>query len=96
MSIREPYVSVISEAFNTAINILAVEYLVKTTNEKEYGEWSEKLYALNDDELDLLYFKLSFNMHTANLGAMITQGDYDYQREILLEFLNREDKFSLD
>ena len=33
-------------------------------------------------------FALSFNMHTSTLGAMITQGDYDHQVRVLMDYLD--------
>lgn len=88
-----PYKSYIADAYTTAINILAVEYLVKTDNLEEYHRRIEQVYALSDSDLDLLHIYLSLNMHTSSLGAMITQGDYDKQKEELLYFLdNLEDR----
>lgn len=82
-----PYTNTLAEAYVTAINILAVEYLVKTNNEEEYGKWADVVSRLSDDELNILEVSLSFNAHTSSLGAMITQGDYESQRETLMEFL---------
>lgn len=79
------------DAFNCAINILAVEYLIKTYDYDKYCKLCDKVYALDNDDLLTLHLRLSFNMHMKNLGEMITQGDYDYQREDLMEFLNKEE-----
>lgn len=85
---RDPYRSTLAGAYVTAINILAVEYLIKTQDEETYGKYCELVNELSDDELDDLQFDLSFNMHTSSLGAMITQGDYDEQRKILMDYLD--------
>lgn len=76
-----------NEILNASVNILAVEYLIKTNNEKEYSKQVDKLRKLTEAQLASLEVYLSLNMHTANLGAMITQGDYETQKEILLNFL---------
>lgn len=85
---RDPYKNIMADAYTTAVNILAVEYLIKTDNKEEYSRRIEQVYALTEIELDILYYRLSLNMHTSNLGAMITQGDYDTQREELFYFLD--------
>lgn len=77
------------DAYNAAVNILAVEYLVKENNPEEYDRRIEQLYKVRDcSDISSLTFLLSFNMHISNLGEMITQGDYDDQKEILLNFLD--------
>ena len=70
--------------FNAAVNILAVEYLVKRNDREQYSKYLEILYAFDDIDMACLEIDLSFNKHIENLGCMITQGDYDYQKEILL------------
>ncbi len=85
---RYPYKSDIADAYVTAINILAVEYLVKQEDEELYGKRCKQVNELTDEELVCLNIHLSLNMHTSSLGAMITQGDYDYQKEELLYFLD--------
>ena len=77
--------------FNAAVNILAVEYLVKTDNKKEYSRRIDQVYALDESDLVNLTIALSLNMHIGNLGDMITQGDYDYQVLELLEFLDEKE-----
>ena len=89
---RNPYKNIVTEAYITAINILAVEYLVKTNNPEEYGRRINQVYELTDEDLELLYIYLSMNMHTSSLGAMITQGDYDNQREELMTFLDHPEE----
>ena len=74
-------------AFNTAVNILAVEYLIKTDNKPEYSRQVEQLSLLDHHALESMFLDLSLNMHTRNLGEMITQGDYAYQTEVLLQKL---------
>lgn len=76
------------EVENAAVNILAVEHLVKENNYEEYSRKIDIFRSLSDDELSDLYFSLSLNMHIHNLGCMITQGDYEYQKEILFLFLD--------
>lgn len=91
---RDPYKNTETDAYCTAINILAVEYLVKTNNREEYSKRVHQVYELTEDELSILYIDLSLNKHTSTLGAMITQGDYDEQRESLLYFLDHpEERF---
>lgn len=85
---RAPFSCIEADAYVTAINILAVEYLVKTQNPEEYSRRVHQVYELTDDELSSLWVWLSMNRHTSTLGAMITQGDYEYQRDDLLEFLD--------
>lgn len=90
---RNPYKSNIADAYTTAINILAVEYLIKTDNHEEYSRRINQVYLLTEIELEILYIHLSLNKHTSSLGAMITQDDYESQREDLLYFLdNPEDR----
>lgn len=77
------------QAFNAAVNILAVEYLIKTVNEHEYSKRIEQLRKLDSSDLESLHLTLSLNMqHIGNLGEMITQGDYNYQVNELFEFLD--------
>lgn len=85
---RAPFNCIEADAYVTAINILAVEYLVKTQNPEEYSRRVHQVYELTDNELSSLWVWLSMNRHTSTLGAMITQGDYEYQRDDLLEFLD--------
>lgn len=75
------------ETFNAAVNLLAVEYLVKTKDNEKYGQLIEQLYALDSQDWSDLNIELSLNMHIRNLGEMISQGDYDDQLHNLLEFL---------
>lgn len=84
---RNPYANNAAAAYVTAVNILAVEYLIKTNNEAEYGRLIDVVYKLDLGDLTHLFLLLDLNMHTSSLGAMITQGDYDSQKRILLEFL---------
>ena len=89
---RDVYVSTEAEAFNAAVNILAVEYLVKTDNKEEYAKRINQVYSLDEFELSVLWVGLTLNMHAKNLGEMITQGDYEEQREYLFEFLDEKFK----
>lgn len=89
---RDPYKSHIADAYTTAINILAVEYLVKTDDREEYSRRVNQVYELTANELDILHIRLSLNRHTSSLGAMITQGDYESQREDLLYFLDHPEE----
>lgn len=85
---RVPYKNIQTAAYVTAINILAVEYLVKTYDPEEYSRRVEQVYQLGEDDLKILFVYLDLNRHVSSLGAMITQGDYDGQRRDLLEFLD--------
>ena len=78
------------KAFDAAINILAVEYLIKTSNREEYGRLGDVLNTLNNYELERLYVDLSVNMHVNNLGEMITHDDYNFQKELLFLFLDEK------
>lgn len=80
-----------NKIINAAVNILAVEYLVKTNDEKEYGRRIDQLYNLDDYDLSLLGIALELNMHIDNLGEMITQGDYEYQKEALFKVLDEKE-----
>ena len=91
LRIGNPYKSYIADAYTTAINIITVEYLIKTDNREEYSRRIHQVYNLTANELDNLYFILSLNKHTASLGAMITQGDYESQRDDLLYFLDHSE-----
>ena len=92
VSERAIYKTVASNAYVTAINILAVEYLIKTNNQDEYTRRVNQVYELTETDLEDLYFWLTFNMHTSTLGAMITQGDYTAQRGLLFDFLDAKEK----
>jgi hypothetical protein len=89
---RNPYANNAAAAYVTAVNILAVEYLIKTDNEAEYSRLCEKVYKLDLGDLESLFILLDLNMHTSSLGAMITQGDYDTQKRILLEYLEGKEQ----
>lgn len=87
---RYPFINSPTEAYVAAVNILAVEFLVKTNDREKYTRYVNKVSELDNDKLEQLYILLSLNMHTSTLGAMITQGDYDIQKGALLNFLNAE------
>lgn len=76
------------DIWNAAINILAVEFLVKENNPEKYKECVDVLSSFDDIDMEDLRIDLSLNMHTRNLGEMISQGDYDEQKEILFYGLN--------
>lgn len=84
---RDPYKNEATAAYVTAINILAVEYLVKTNDTEKYSYYVDQVCDLTETDLDMLFIDLDLNMHTSSLGAMITQGDYNCQLERLLDFL---------
>lgn len=77
----------IREVIDASVNILAVEYLVKTDNREEYIKQIDKLFNRSIAELQCLHISLSLNMHIRNLGEMITQGDYERQKRNLFNFL---------
>lgn len=89
---KQPYKSQEAEAYTTAINILAVEYLIRTYNWGEYTRRAKQVYELTPDELVCLYIELSMNKHTSNLGAMISHGDFGGQRDDLLYFLDHPEE----
>lgn len=89
---RDPYKNNLADAYTTVINILAVEYLVKTDNREEYSRRIKQVYELSELDLEMLYICLSLNTHTSSLGAMIAQGDYDNQRDELLYFLDHPEE----
>ena len=89
---KNPYKNSVTEAYCTAINILAVEYLVKTNDWEEYSKRVQQVYELTETEMSVLYINLSLNKHTSTLGAMITQGDYEAQRDELMHFLDNPDE----
>lgn len=72
-----------ADVWDAAINILAVEFLVKENNYEKYKECADVLSSFDDIDMEDLRIDLSLNMHIQNLGAMISQGDYDEQKEIL-------------
>lgn len=71
------------DIWDAAINILAVEFLVKENNPEKYKECTDILSSFDDIDMEDLRIDLSLNMHIQNLGEMISQGDYDEQKEIL-------------
>ena len=88
---RNIYVNEEAETWATAVNILAVEYLVKTDNHAEYSRRLEQLrkrFTEDENAISELNVLLTLNMHVDNLGTMITQGNYDYQCKMLLKFLD--------
>lgn len=85
---KDPFIHVLAEAYVTAVNILAVEYLIKQHDEKTYTKYINIVYDLSEPDLMDLGSRLSLNMHTDTLGSMITQGDYDDQKRYLIEFLD--------
>lgn len=85
---RDPYKNPETAAYCTAINILAVEHLIKTNNPEEYRRRCKQVSALTEDELVILHIWLDLNKHISTLGAMITQGDYASQLEDLYNFLD--------
>ena len=89
---RNPYVNGETEVYVTAINILAVEFLIKTRDEERYSHYCDIVNKLDDYDLELLWWELTLNMHTSSLGAMITHSDYDEQRDNLLYFLDHLDE----
>ena len=73
-------------AFNAAVNVLAVEYLIKENRPDLYEKYINILYGYDNDHLEMLDIWIGFNRHIQNLGAMITQGDYDsIRRDLLVE-----------
>lgn len=85
---RMPYKNIETAAYVTAINILAVEYLIKQNDRKEYTRRVEQVLSLSEIDLEILFVRFDLNMHIGSLGAMITHDDYNYQKEILLDFLD--------
>lgn len=71
------------DIWDAAINILAVEFLVKENKPEKYKEYVDILSSFDDIDMEDLRIDLSLNMHIQNLGEMISQGDYDEQKEIL-------------
>lgn len=76
-----------ADVWDAAINILAVEFLVKKNDYEKYKEYADVLSSFDDIDMDDLRIDLSLNMHIQNLGEMISQGDYDEQKEILFRGL---------
>lgn len=76
-----------ADVWDAAINILAVEFLVKENNPQKYSENHDILSSFDDIDMEDLRIDLSLNMHIQNLGEMISQGDYDEQKEILFRGL---------
>ena len=83
-----PYVNNETEAYVTAVNIIAVEYLIKTSNPAEYERRICQLYSLTETDWNNIFGLLTYNMHTSSLGAMITQGDYEEQKVQLFTYLD--------
>ena len=76
--------------YNAAMNILAVEYLVKERNHNKFFDSVEILLSFDNTDMLCLNVDLSLNMHIANLGLMIIGGDYDKQKGILFSTLKKK------
>lgn len=81
-----------SEGYAAAVNLLAVEYLVKRNDPEGYKKYINIFYKLTDEDLDELDFRLGLNRHISTVGAMITQGDYDSLIQDLIEYLEEKEK----
>lgn len=77
-------------AFDCSLNILAVEFLIKTNDPDAYSKWIKILYEFDEFDLEMMFISLSLNMYLNNLGEMITQGDYEDQKEILFRYLREK------
>lgn len=89
---RNLYSSAPAEGYAAAVNLLAVEYLVKRDDPEGYGRYINIFYKLIDEDLDELDFRLGLNRHISTVGAMITQGDYDSLIRDLVEYLEEKEK----
>jgi len=89
---RNLYSSNPAEGYAAAVNLLAVECLVKRDDPEGYGRYINIFYKLTDEDLDELDFRLGLNRHISTVGAMITQGDYDSLIEDLIEYLEEKEK----
>lgn len=76
--------------YNAAMNILAVEYLVKERNHAKFFDSVEILLSFDNTDMLCLGVDLSLNMQIANLGLMIIGGNYDKQKGILLSTLKKK------
>lgn len=86
------YLSAEAEGYVAAINILAVQYLIKTPDVMEYSRLVDIVYGLTDEELNELDFYLSMDTNISTIGAVITNGDFDKLLKILLEYLKEKRK----
>lgn len=79
-----------SEAWVAALNVLAVEFLVKTNQPEKYSHYCELLNSLDDDDLEELHVCLDLNKHITSLGHMISHNDYDEVRDEVFEYLGKD------
>lgn len=87
---RTAYTDFKHEAWIAALNILAVEFLVKTNQPEKYQHYRDELDSLSDDNLTIMhaYFDMG-NGHTTSLGHMLSHGDYDSLKETLFDLLDK-------
>ena len=52
---RMPYKNIETAAYVTAINILAVEYLIKQNDRKEYTRRVEQVLSLSEIDLEIFF-----------------------------------------
>lgn len=74
-------------AQNCIVNILAVEFLIKTNDAESYSKWISIANTMDEVDNKNLYFTLALNRHINNLGEMITQDDYKSLKEDIFEYL---------
>lgn len=78
---------------DTCMNILAAEYLFKTSNKEEFNKRAKQLaeIQLNDDLMDELAVKIFFKRDCSNIAIMFNQGYFDEQLKTLTEFLDENE-----
>lgn len=81
------YSSQEAQAYVTAINILAVEYLLLNHDNNTYGLLVQEIDELTDDELIELWIAFDLNNHISTLGAMVSHGEYKDQLRLLISYL---------
>lgn len=84
------YTRVEAEAWAAALNILAVEFYVKSNDAEKYSHYCTILNSLNDNDLDVLHCLMQINNHITSLGHMFSHGDYDSVKDTLFEFLDEK------
>lgn len=86
---RTVYTDFKHEAWAAALNILAVEFLIKTDKPRVYGMYCDILNLLDDGDLEVLHGVMSLNHHITSLGHMCSHDDYESVQEALFGYLNR-------
>lgn len=91
---KDPYVNAATGGYCVAINTLVFHlHTSDCYSDAEFKRDLDTLDKMDFVELESLYFTLNLNMHTSTLAAQLSQGDYDYQVELIKEALKEWRKY---